>query len=120
MKRRLFALTLALLLVSGGLWLYSLLSRNAGGWAVAEIDGRPAARISLQEDTTLVLGEDGHTNTIVVKDGGVSVVSASCPDKVCVKQGEIRYEGQVIVCLPNRLIISIEGPQAPETDAQSK
>ena len=34
---------------------------------------------------------------------------ADCPDQVCVRQGAVRYNGESIVCLPHRLIVSIEG-----------
>ena len=48
-------------------------------------------------------------NLIEIGDGKVRVVEADCPDKLDVKQGYISKVGEVIVCLPNRLVIEIKG-----------
>ena len=47
---------------------------------------------------------------------------ADCPDKDCVNQGWISRPGQMIVCLPNRLVIKIESDkltQEEDVDAVS-
>ena len=46
-------------------------------------------------------------NIIEVRDGGVYMTEADCPDKYCVSQGRISEIGQVIVCLPNKVIVEI-------------
>ncbi len=48
-------------------------------------------------------------NLVEVGDGEVWVVEASCPDKIDVLQGKISKPGEMIVCLPNRLVIEIKG-----------
>lgn len=48
-------------------------------------------------------------NLIEIGDGKVRVIEADCPDKLDVKQGYISKPGEVIVCLPNRLVIEIKG-----------
>ncbi len=67
------------------------------------------------------VGEDGSAaeddkctqydsyNTVRIKDGKVSVTEASCKNQVCVKHAAISAAGESIVCLPNRLVVSIEG-----------
>lgn len=51
-------------------------------------------------------------NVVEIKNGRISVLSATCPDKICIHQGE-RGVGcdntSPIVCLPNRFSIVIEG-----------
>ncbi|HRR92028.1 MAG TPA: NusG domain II-containing protein [bacterium] len=44
-----------------------------------------------------------------MKNRKVRILSSPCPDKLCVKQGYISESGQVIICLPNRVVIKIEG-----------
>ena len=56
---------------------------------------------------------DGHINTIRVEKGRIRMVSANCPDKVCVDSGWISGGAVPVVCLPHRLVIKIEG-EAPE------
>lgn len=48
-------------------------------------------------------------NLIEVGDEEVKVIEASCPDELDVKQGSISKSGEIIVCLPNRLVIEIKG-----------
>ncbi len=55
--------------------------------------------------------EDGE-NVIRAEQGRICVVSASCPDKVCINQGWISDGVMPIVCLPNKLVIEIEGAEA--------
>ncbi|MFA5576205.1 MAG: NusG domain II-containing protein [Tissierellaceae bacterium] len=50
-------------------------------------------------------------NLIEIGDGDVRVIEASCPDKLDVLQGAISKPGEMIVCLPNRLVIEIKGTQ---------
>ena len=49
------------------------------------------------------------TNTLVIEDRAAWMEDALCPDHICVDMGKIRYSGQSIVCLPNRVVVSIEG-----------
>lgn len=50
-----------------------------------------------------------HYNIVVISGGSVSVTEASCKNQVCVKHREISRTGESIVCLPNRLVVRIEG-----------
>lgn len=63
-----------------------------------------------------VENEMGGFNRIRVEDGKIAVIDASCPDKICVKQGFI-FNGTIpVVCLPNKLTISVSG-ESGEYDA---
>lgn len=46
---------------------------------------------------------------IVIDNGTVKVIHSDCPNKLCEKTGKISKVGQKIICLPNKLVISIEG-----------
>ena len=48
-------------------------------------------------------------NIVHVEHGAISVSEADCPDQVCVDQGWISDGTVPVVCLPNRLVIQIEG-----------
>ena len=56
---------------------------------------------------------------LTVEDGAASVTEADCPDKICVEQGRVRYTGQCITCLPNKLTVTLEGGEAPAVDLVS-
>lgn len=57
--------------------------------------------------TIIVEGENDCVNTIELCRNSVAVLSADCPDKLCVKQGHIKNSKLPITCLPNRLVIQL-------------
>lgn len=50
-----------------------------------------------------------YYNKVKISGGRVSVTEASCRNQVCVSHGQISRTGESIVCLPNRLVVRIEG-----------
>ncbi|GMG97264.1 NusG domain II-containing protein [Tepidimicrobium xylanilyticum] len=70
---------------------------------------------SLIGKTISIKTEFGY-NLIEIGDGKVRVIEADCPDKLDVKQGYISEVGEVIVCLPNRLVIEIKGVADADLD----
>lgn len=52
----------------------------------------------------------GHAgNVIEIRNGTVRMASATCANQVCVEQGSISRTNQTIVCLPNRVLITLSG-----------
>ena len=83
--------------------------------AVVTVDGTEIARYHLSQDGTFVLNEG--SNTLVIENGEAWVSEANCPDKLCMGFGKISKNGEIIVCLPNRLIVMIEGGETSGIDA---
>ncbi len=54
-----------------------------------------------------VPGEGGASNTVCVRPGSIAIISANCPDQICVHQGFISTSLLPITCLPNRLVIRV-------------
>ncbi|MDE5715972.1 MAG: NusG domain II-containing protein [Anaeroplasmataceae bacterium] len=46
---------------------------------------------------------------IVIHDKKVYVENSTCKDHVCMHQGKIWFPGQTITCLPQRVVIRIDG-----------
>lgn len=83
---------------------------SSGSTAVVEVNGVVAAELSLDEDTVYDVETDGIvTNTVVIKNGCVSVINANCPDKICQNHKPVSKTGESIVCLPNRVIVTVQG-----------
>ena len=86
---------------------------DAGGdRVVIKISGKEYGTYSLSEDRTIPVEQDGgKSNTVVIEDGKVHVSEASCHNQVCVKHAAISRTGESIVCLPNKMIVTIEGSE---------
>ena len=41
---------------------------------------------------------------------------ADCPDRLCVKQGSISKNGESIVCLPHKVIVTVTGGDGADYD----
>ncbi len=108
-----------LLILGGGLALFLYATRQGGGTVRVQVDGAVVMELPLDQDTQVSLGEDGHVNTLVVQDGTAQVTVATCPDQVCVRQGAVRYAGESIVCLPHRLVVTIEGGAPADVDTST-
>ena len=113
MKKRslLWGLLLALIVVIG-LLLYGKLGRGEGMVAVVSVNGEVLERIDLskvREAYDLDVATDFGRNIVHVEPGAISVTHADCPDQICVMQGRLSSSGIPIICMPNRLVISIEG-----------
>lgn len=109
----------ALLLAAGALALFLLLTRQTGGVARVQIDGETVLELPLDQDAQVILGEGEHTNTLIIENGAAQVIAADCPDQVCVRQGAVRYSGESIVCLPHKLIVTIEGGGTTDVDGST-
>ena len=105
-------LVLSLLLV----WIMTL-TKKPGAVAVVEIDGVVAGEYPLDVAGTFPL--NGGTNVLVIQDGNAYLNYSNCPDHTCEKTGKIRYVGQTIICLPNRLSITIRGEASDGVDLVS-
>ena len=80
---------------------------GTGAQAVVTVEGREVGRYPLSKSGTFPL--NGGTNILVVENGEAWVSEANCPDKVCMGMGKISRNGEFIACLPNRLLVVVEG-----------
>ena len=82
------------------------------------VDGKVIETLDLAKDQELTIdGVSGGTNHLIIKDGEAWVSEATCPDRLCVHQGKIHLDGEIIVCLPNKVVI--EGEKGSGSDETS-
>ncbi len=105
----------SLLLLALALYLVIGAARREGGEVVVRVDGVVTERHALSADGVYPL--NGGSNILVIAEGEAWLSEANCPDLLCVRQGRIRYTGQSIICLPNRLTVTVEGGEPDDVDA---
>lgn len=116
-KRRNDIILIAGLLAAAGIAFGAIqLSKSRGGYAVVIQDGKEVASYPLNVDTSVTFDSPTGYNTLVIKDGKADVTEASCPDKLCVNQHSISYNGETIVCLPNKLVVKIVSEAESDVD----
>ena len=93
------------------------LTKSQGTDIWISVDGRPVGFYPLNEDRTIkVKGPIGIT-VVRIHNGQAAIIEAPCPHKLCQKMGPIPSHGDVMICIPNRIIVEIKGGKGRETDA---
>ncbi|MCK5527475.1 MAG: NusG domain II-containing protein [Candidatus Latescibacteria bacterium] len=110
----------ALLLLSGLSFLALAAFRGAGQTLVVEQDGKVLARRSIADEDTLRIPGPLGVTTIRIAEGRARVLNAPCPQQLCVKTGAISKAGAMVVCVPNRVVVRIEGPSKDGVDAVTR
>ena len=93
--------------------------REEGDTVTVSVDGKHYGTYPLHTDLTLSIrtGEDGEEeNLLVIRDGTARVESATCPDGICAAHKPISREGESIVCLPHRVVITVHTSDGEEPD----
>lgn len=92
-------------------------TRRNGSVVVVEIDGVEVGQYILDKDAEYIL--NNGTNILKIEDGEAFLIYADCPDKTCVKTGKIRYVGESIICLPNKISVVIRSNTSDGVDLVS-
>ena len=93
--------------------------RGEGDTVTVSVDGKHYGTYPLHTDLTLSIrtGENGEEeNLLVIRDGKAYVESATCPDGICADHKPISREGESIVCLPHRVVITVQTSDGEEPD----
>lgn len=113
-KRELILLAAVALLICAGLLTTHLFFASPGAIVeVSVIDEQSQKTVlktfSLTENTTYTITTEKGTNQLVIQDGAAWISEADCPNQDCVHKGKISQNGEILVCLPHRVTISILG-----------
>ncbi len=85
------------------------------------VDGELYGVYPLQTDTEITIAPKGETaNVLVIAGGQADMREADCPDKLCVHQRAISKTNETIVCLPNRVVVTVVGGRESEIDSIAK
>ncbi len=107
-----YLIVVVLLLSFVGIYFVKYYSTNGGNKYISiQVDGEEIKKISFGANMvgkTIDIETKFGYNKIEIGDGKVRVIEADCPDKLDVKQGWISNQGEVIVCLPNRMVVEIK------------
>ena len=84
-------------------------------YAEIRLEGRVLDTVPLTghqgaEERSLTFTQAGtaHHYLIRLEQDTIAISAADCPDKICVKTGAISQPGEIIACLPHKLIIEIK------------
>ena len=97
----------AILVISLSVLFIALITKKNGAMVKVEINGEEVGIYPLYVDGIYSL--NGGTNVLVIENGKAYLNYSNCPDHTCERTGKISHVGETIICLPNRVSITIQG-----------
>jgi hypothetical protein len=98
-----------LILFNAGLFYYFGAGFNKGNWVVIQVAKKNVARFPLSADRVVQVEGPLGVTEVEISQGRVRIVRSPCTLKVCIKSGYIQYADRISVCLPNNVVVRIEG-----------
>ena len=94
-------------------------NNDSGAYVQLEVDGTVVETLLLDEDAVREIEtEDGGRNVLVIKDGKAEMSEANCPDGICTNHSKIHRNGESIICLPHKVVVTVVNENdADEIDA---
>ncbi len=72
--------------------------------------------LSTAENQTFSI--DGKPDVVFeIKDGSIGFIESSCKDKLCIKAGFLDKDGEIAVCLPNKMVLRVESSEDENDDS---
>ena len=112
------ALIIGILIIAGLFFGLNLKSSKGSKVSVTDGEGNSYS-YSLLTDSKNVLKTHYGYNVLVIKDGKAFISEADCPNCECIKQGSISNDGEMIFCMPHKLVIKVESDSVNEYDSVS-
>ncbi len=116
-----YILIIIIILLGLGLLLSQRILGKSGSTVVIMQDGELLQRLSLEEEfcdgEALYIESESGYNILEIKEGKAYIIGADCPDGLCVKQKAIDKQGESLICLPHKLVITVEGEEVSDIDS---
>ena len=109
----------ALLAVAAVAGLLFFLFREDGDRVVVTVDGDVMAEYPLSKDAEVDIRtgrEEEQLNRLVIKDGQAFIERATCPDGICAAHSPIHRDGESIVCLPHKVVVTVSTSEGEAPD----
>jgi hypothetical protein len=96
-------------LAAGSFWFGGFVKKEEAEIALVTVSNRPVATVNLKQPTDFtVRGALGEV-ILQVANHRIRVLRSTCPNQVCVRQGEVYRPGEMLVCVPNHLLVFVRG-----------
>lgn len=97
------------------------LINKTGSEVIIEQNSKQVAVLELKNNQEYNLyNGDKICNTVVIKDGEAYMSYADCKDKICVNHKKISKNNESIICLPNKVIVTVTNSNNNEVDGVAK
>lgn len=107
-------LIVSLLVLCLGLFINSF-GKSENLTADIYVSGEKAHSIALSEVTESYTLNENYCQLLIEKDG-VSFVFSDCADKLCIKKGKLKNQGDTMACVPEKVVVIIKSDNKKQID----
>lgn len=116
MKKGDYLVILIILLISSSMFYINKgkMVENNNKYILVKVNGKEYSRYEINnknKNKRFKIKTKYGENEIEILEDGVVMRESSCKDKICIHMGTIKNVKESIICLPNRLIITIENKE---------
>ncbi len=109
-KRDVMLIMVLLFFCFAAFFIRKLAGGTEGAYVLVTVDGEIFGEYPLCEEREVPIKIAGETvNRLKIGGGAADMIWADCPDKLCVRQKPVSKENETIVCLPHRVVVTVEG-----------
>lgn len=115
-KKKDAVLILTVLLIAGAAFgVHEFAGGDGADTVTVKVDGKVTGTYPLAKDQKIRI--NGGTNILTIKNGKAKMTDADCPDQLCVHQKAASKNHESIICLPNKVVVEVDGSEEREFDA---
>ncbi len=96
------------------------LPKEEGSTVEVYRSGKLIGEFKMSDYSEISLVKEYGSLVLCITNESVCVLESDCPDKCCVKQGEIHYDGESIICVPQEIVVKIVGGNKSEVEEITK
>lgn len=95
---------------------------SSGNKVIIEQDTKQIATLDINKNQEYnIYDKDGNIcNTVIINGNQVSMKYANCKDKICVNHNKISKNNESIICLPNKVIVTVVSNKSRDVDEVAK
>lgn len=82
-------------------------SKHKGQYVIVRQNDKIYGEYPLNENRTEEIKLFYGSNFLVIENGEAYITEASCPRHICVRRGKISNVGDMIICIPNQLFVTV-------------
>ena len=116
-KNDVLFLSATALLLAAVLAAMLLFRGKSGKQVVITVDREVFGTYPLSQDNVVRIDTGTSVNELTIENGTAKMTEADCPDKLCMHQKAISRERETIVCLPNKIVVTVTGGGDGSLDA---
>lgn len=100
-----------LLAIGTSFYVKNSVSTEGESYVSIQVEGREVEKIIFDR---LLIGKTIEINTdygfaqVEIGDGEIWLKHSTCPDQLCLRSGRISRTGEMLVCLPNKIVVEIK------------